>query len=122
MAISGRLLGLAAVLAMAGWVGAPIGVLIGLLSVPLFLMMIAAAVKEQPTFKKLAKVPTLLGAIAALWFGSKWAGSALLTTIDWDTARGWYFGALAVTFSAFAVPVLCVYAYDLSVRIVRGDL
>lgn len=87
-------------------IGIPLGILIGLVSGVIFILLVRTAWTSRNDRKAVSKVVLELLGIPTFWFGGSWAASALLEGISVSAILPYYATSLAVVFGLIAVPVL----------------
>lgn len=82
-----------------------IGVLVGIASGIVTLMLVTHAFRGDVSLGGLTTVATELLALAGFWFGGSWIGSLLLSSIKFDQTFGYYVLSLSAVYF-----VICIWA------------
>lgn len=80
------------------FIGGSLGVLIGVVSAIVVLLVIRFAVSSSPSWQHLVNIIGQLLALAVFWGGGTWASGHMLQGPDQLTLETWYWIALMFTF------------------------
>lgn len=79
-------------------IGIPVGILIGIVTGTVFLLLLRTAFTGSPTLQDLGTIIAELLALPTFWFGGPWVTTQVLNLVDWTAIVTSYIISLLITF------------------------